>query len=99
MYHLVPGVIGVLQALEAIKILTNSEGVLSQRLLLFDGSTSTFRNVKLRPRNLDCVVCGDNPTIKELIDYEQFCGASAHDKVKKCHFVINLIFLNKIVGC
>lgn len=77
----VPGVIGVLQALETIKILVESPGVLSGRFLLFDGSNATFRNVKLRPRNPDCAVCGDNPSIRDLIDYEQFCGASAHDKV------------------
>ncbi|KAL1492130.1 hypothetical protein ABEB36_012619 [Hypothenemus hampei] len=77
----VPGVIGVLQALEAIKIIVGLNGLLSQRLLLFDGINSTFRNVKLRSRNPNCAVCGDNPTITDLIDYEQFCRASAHDKV------------------
>ncbi|CAH1964055.1 unnamed protein product [Acanthoscelides obtectus] len=77
----IPGVIGVLQALEALKILVQLPDVLSGRLLLFDGSTTTFRNIKLRPRNEKCEVCGVNPTITKLIDYEQFCGASAHDKV------------------
>lgn len=56
-------------------------GVLRQRLLLFDGAENTFRNVKLRPRNANCAVCGDNSTIKQLIDYEQFCGSKANDKV------------------
>ncbi|VEN50255.1 unnamed protein product, partial [Callosobruchus maculatus] len=83
----VPGVIGVLQALEAIKILLESSDVLSGRLLLFDGSTTTFRNVKLRPKNDKCDVCGSTPTITRPIDYEQFCGASAHDKIVN----INLI--------
>ncbi|XP_023014512.2 ubiquitin-like activating enzyme 4 [Leptinotarsa decemlineata] len=77
----VPGLIGVLQALETIKIVTNSTGVLSSRFLTFDGSTCTFRNFKLRPRNPKCEVCGDDPTITSLIDYEQFCGSNAHDKV------------------
>lgn len=76
------GTIGTLQALEAMKIITNIKGVLSQRLLLFDGAETTFRNVKLRPRNVNCAVCGDNPTIKVLIDYEQFCGSKANDKVE-----------------
>lgn len=76
-----PGTIGVLQALEAIKVIQNSSGVLSARLLLFDGSTTTFRNVKLRGRSKVCAVCGDDPTVTSLIDYEQFCGSSAHDKV------------------
>ncbi|CAH0552977.1 unnamed protein product [Brassicogethes aeneus] len=77
----IPGTIGVLQALEAIKILTKTPGVLCGRLLLFDGSNTTFRNIKLRPRNKSCAVCGDSPTVTSLIDYEQFCGASAHDNV------------------
>ncbi|KAF7268153.1 hypothetical protein GWI33_018618 [Rhynchophorus ferrugineus] len=77
----VPGVIGVLEALEAIKIIIKSPGVLSGRLLLFDGSITKFRDVKLRTRNSKCAVCGEEPTITDLIDYEQFCGAAAHDKV------------------
>lgn len=77
----VPGIIGVLQALETIKIITNSPGVLSGRLLLFDGSRTKFRDIKLRPRNTECNMCGDDPVIKDLVDYEQFCGAAAHDKV------------------
>ncbi|RZC35563.1 adenylyltransferase and sulfurtransferase MOCS3 [Asbolus verrucosus] len=77
----VSGTIGVLQALEAIKILTKMEGVLSGRLLLFDGSETVFRNVKLRQRVPSCDVCGDNPQIVSPVDYEQFCGSKAHDKV------------------
>ncbi|XP_065170872.1 adenylyltransferase and sulfurtransferase MOCS3 isoform X2 [Atheta coriaria] len=78
----IPGTIGVLQALETIKILTKQAGVLSGRLLTFDGSDCTFRNVKLRPRSDSCVVCGLKPTITTYIDYEQFCGAKADDKVE-----------------
>nr|CAI5855134.1 unnamed protein product [Callosobruchus analis] len=78
----VPGVIGVLQALEAIKILLGSSDVLSGRLLLFDGSATTFRNVKLRPN-------GSNPTITKPIDYEQFCGASAHDKITNINLLVD----------
>ncbi|XP_050306166.1 adenylyltransferase and sulfurtransferase MOCS3 [Anthonomus grandis grandis] len=78
----VPGIIGVLQSLQTIHILLNNNGgVLSGRLLLFIGCDTIFRNVKLRPRNVNCAVCGDNPTLTQLIDYEQFCGAAAHDKV------------------
>jgi adenylyltransferase/sulfurtransferase len=78
----VAGVVGVLQALETVKILTEMDGVLSGRLLLFDGSGTNFRNVKLRQRVAECAVCGDNPTITTPIDYEQFCGSKAHDKVR-----------------
>lgn len=76
----VPGVIGVLQALEAIKIVLGWTGVLSGQLLLFSGEQSTFRNIRLRAKNPSCDVCGDHPLITKLIDYEQFCGAKATDK-------------------
>lgn len=88
---LVPGVIGILEALEAIKIITGINNVLSGRLMLFDGIPSTFRNIALRKRNANCDVCGDSPSIKSLIDYEQFCGARADDKVIK----IGVLFFHK----
>lgn len=53
--------------------------------MIFDGSETTFRNVKLRNKNTNCEVCGVAPIITEPIDYEQFCGAKAHDKVR-CKF-------------
>ncbi len=53
----------------------------SGRLLMFDGLGGTFRTIKLRRRNPLCAVCGDTPTITQLIDYELFCGSSANDKV------------------
>lgn len=74
------GVIGALQALETIKILLNQPGVLSGRLLLFDGSASTFRTVRLRNKKENCDVCSSNPKLTELIDYEQFCNMKATDK-------------------
>lgn len=82
-FVLVPGCIGVLQALETIKILLNKPDILSSRMLIFDGSNTTFRNIKLRQRNTNCAVCGAAPTITAPINYEQFCQANAHDKV--CH--------------
>lgn len=77
----VPGAIGVLQALEAIKIILNISTGLSGRLLVFDGANCSFRNVRLRGRSPACNMCGDNANIINLIDYEQFCGARANDKV------------------
>ncbi|XP_015112130.1 adenylyltransferase and sulfurtransferase MOCS3 [Diachasma alloeum] len=74
------GTIGVLQALEAIKIILDMPGVLSGRMLLFDGQQSTFRNIRLRSRDPNCLVCGEDPQITELLDYEQFCGSKANDK-------------------
>lgn len=76
----VPGIIGCLQALEAIKILAGTGEPLSSRMIMFDALSSTFRTFKLRSRDKNCAVCGDSPTIKELIDYERFCNASANDK-------------------
>lgn len=77
----VPGIVGTLQALEAVKIaLDMSSGVLSGRLLLFDGSRTTFRCVRLRGKRDNCDVCSPKPIITRLIDYEQFCGMRATDK-------------------
>ncbi|KAK4300483.1 hypothetical protein Pmani_027308 [Petrolisthes manimaculis] len=78
----VPGMIGCLQALEAIKLASGLGTPLSQKLLLFDALQGTFRTVKLRGGKSDCEVCGETPTITKLIDYEQFCGAAATDKEK-----------------
>ncbi|XP_008543693.1 adenylyltransferase and sulfurtransferase MOCS3 [Microplitis demolitor] len=74
------GTIGVLQALEALKIILNLPGVLSGRLMLFDGLEMTFRTVKLRSKLSTCAICGDKPSIDKLIDYEQFCNSRANDK-------------------
>ncbi len=68
-----PGIVGTIQANEVIKVILGAEGILLNRLLLFDAWQMKFRELKLR-KNPDCPVCGDNPAIKELIDYEAFCG-------------------------
>ncbi|KAL0275716.1 UNVERIFIED_CONTAM: hypothetical protein PYX00_003496 [Menopon gallinae] len=75
----VPGVIGVLQALETMKIILRKK-TLSGSLLLFDGLETKFRTVRLRSRNQNCDVCGVHPTVTELIDYEQFCRSKSNDK-------------------
>ena len=68
-----PGIIGAIQANETIKIILGAEGTLVNRLLLFDAWHMKFREFKLQ-KDPNCPVCGETPTIKELIDYEQFCG-------------------------
>ncbi len=68
-----PGIIGVIQATEAIKLILGAGQPLVGRLLLYDALTMQFRQLKLR-RDADCPVCGDNPTVKALIDYDAFCG-------------------------
>ncbi|MFQ3630871.1 molybdopterin-synthase adenylyltransferase MoeB [Roseiflexus sp.] len=76
-----PGVIGTIQATEAIKLLTGIGEPLIGRLLLYDALTLRFRELKLR-RNPDCPVCGDHPTVTELIDYQQFCGISPEESYR-----------------
>jgi len=68
-----PGIVGTIQANEVIKVILGAEGILLNRLLLFDAWKMKFRELKLR-KNPDCPLCGINPTITELIDYEAFCG-------------------------
>src|ERR1700730_11473247 len=68
-----PGVIGVIQATEAIKLLTGIGEPLVGRFLIFDALRMRFRELKLR-KDPDCPVCGTHPTVTALIDYEQFCG-------------------------
>jgi adenylyltransferase/sulfurtransferase len=68
-----PGVVGTIQATEAIKLILGAGTTLVGRLLLYDAWTMRFRELKLR-RDASCPVCGDHPTIKQLIDYEEFCG-------------------------
>ncbi len=68
-----PGIVGTIQANEVIKVILGAEGILLNRLLLFDAWKMKFRELKLK-KNPDCPICGTNPTITELIDYEEFCG-------------------------
>ena len=68
-----PGIIGTIQATEAIKLIIGVGEPLIGRFLIFDALRMRFRELKLR-RDPDCPVCGDHPTVRELIDYEQFCG-------------------------
>jgi molybdopterin/thiamine biosynthesis adenylyltransferase/rhodanese-related sulfurtransferase/molybdopterin converting factor small subunit len=68
-----PGIVGTIQANEVIKVILGAEGILLNRLLLFDAWKMRFRELKLK-KNPACPICGTNPTIKELIDYEEFCG-------------------------
>lgn len=68
-----PGIVGTIQANEVLKVILGAEGILLNRLLLFDAWKMRFRELKLK-KNPKCPLCGENPTIKELIDYEEFCG-------------------------
>ena len=70
---ILPGLVGVIQATEAIKLILGNGEPLIGRLLLVDALAMRFRELKLG-KNPECPVCGPNPTVKELIDYQQFCG-------------------------
>jgi sulfur-carrier protein adenylyltransferase/sulfurtransferase len=74
---ILPGIICVIQATEAIKLIIGAGDLLIGRLLLFDALQMKFRELKLR-RNAECPLCGEHPTITELIDYEVFCGITPH---------------------
>jgi adenylyltransferase/sulfurtransferase len=70
---ILPGLLGVIQATETIKLILKSGDPLIGRLLLVDALGMKFRELKLR-KNPDCPACGTHPTIKQLIDYNEFCG-------------------------
>jgi adenylyltransferase/sulfurtransferase len=74
---ILPGVVGTIQATEAIKLIIGQGQPLVGRLLIYDALAMSFRTLKIR-RDPDCPVCGPNATIKELQDYEYFCGTSSH---------------------
>ena len=73
---MLPGLVGSIQATETVKLIMGIGESLASRLLLIDALDMEFRTVKVR-RNPDCPLCGDNPTVTELIDYEAFCGVPA----------------------
>ena len=70
---MMPGLVGTIQAAETAKLIMGIGDTLTGRMLLIDGLSMEFREIKVR-RNPNCPLCGDNPTVTELVDYEQFCG-------------------------
>lgn len=75
---ILPGVVGVIQATEAVKLILGKGEPLIGRLLHYDALQMKFREFKVR-RNPKCPICGDQPTITKLIDYEQFCGVRGQE--------------------
>jgi sulfur-carrier protein adenylyltransferase/sulfurtransferase len=73
-----PGIIGVMQAIEAIKLIIGIGDSLIGRLVSFDALKLSFKEFKIR-KDPNCPICGDHPTIRELIDYDQFCGIPQAD--------------------
>ncbi len=78
MLGVLPGMIGVMQAIEAVKLILGTGEPLIGRLVSVDTLKMRFREFKVR-RDPNCPICGDSPTIHELIDYEQFCGLPQAD--------------------
>ena len=79
---ILPGLVGVIQATETIKLILGKGDSLVGRLLLVDALNMRFRELKLR-KNPECPVCGANPTVTKLIDYQQFCGIMPETKEEK----------------
>jgi molybdopterin/thiamine biosynthesis adenylyltransferase/rhodanese-related sulfurtransferase/molybdopterin converting factor small subunit len=77
-----PGIIGAIQATEAVKLILGKGETLAGRLLVLDAMKMRFRELKLR-KNPDCPVCGAHPTVTHLIDYEQFCGIRGEEMEAK----------------
>jgi adenylyltransferase/sulfurtransferase len=71
-----PGVIGVIQATETIKLIVGKGEPLIGRLLMYDSLAMRFREIRIR-RDPDCPLCGNHPTITELLNYEELCGLEA----------------------
>ena len=79
-----PGVIGVIQATETIKLIVGKGEPLLGRLLMYDSLAMRFREIRIR-RDPDCPLCGANPTITELLNYEEFCGLEVAEAVGVGH--------------
>lgn len=76
-FGVLPGIVGSIQAVEVLKLILGQGDPLIGRLLIFDAMAMEFSEVKIR-RDPHCPMCGDNPTITELIDYDAFCGVPAY---------------------
>ena len=70
---MLPGAVGLMQATEVIKLVLGAGLTMIGRLLLYDAMKMSFREVKVR-RNPDCELCGEHPSLNELIDYQAFCN-------------------------
>ena len=79
-----PGIIGCIQATEIIKLALGKGEPLINRLMLYSALDMKFRELKLR-RDPKCPICGENPTIKELIDYQEFCGIGLEPEEPEAH--------------
>jgi len=91
-----PGIIGTIQATEAIKIVLGKGDVLSGRFMVYDALSMKFKELKLS-KNKNCPICGENPRIKELIDYEEFCNVKEEEEKSLEEDEISVHGLKKMV--
>lgn len=84
-----PGIIGCIQATEAVKLLLGIGDSMVGRLLVFDALRMRFRELKLR-KDPECPICGENPTVTELIDYVEFCGLPGHQDAPAATTIIEI---------
>jgi sulfur-carrier protein adenylyltransferase/sulfurtransferase len=91
-FGLLCGTIGAAQGTEALKLITGIGEPLTGRLKLYDALEARWTTVKVM-KDPDCPVCGENPTVTELIDYEEFCGVPAHDREELVDHLIDLEIL------
>jgi len=90
-----PGLMGMIQATEAVKIILGYGETLAGRLLLYDAGGMNFRTIRIR-RNRECPVCGDAPIVRELIDYEQFCASTSASRSQAEEGEIERPFMEQI---
>ncbi|KAM9842460.1 adenylyltransferase and sulfurtransferase MOCS3 [Aulostomus maculatus] len=83
----VPGIMGCFQALEVLKIASGQGSSCGQQLVLFDAHSARFRSIRLRPKQAGCAVCGEKPSVTQLVDYEAFCGSAATDKCRRLNLL------------
>lgn len=79
---ILPGIIGLIQATECVKLVLGTGTTLVGRLLQYDSLAMKFRELRIR-KDPSCPICGENPTVRELVDYEQFCGIQKPQEEKK----------------
>uniref|UniRef100_A0A4W5KKI1 Adenylyltransferase and sulfurtransferase MOCS3 n=1 Tax=Hucho hucho TaxID=62062 RepID=A0A4W5KKI1_9TELE len=85
----VPGIMVCFQALERLKIASGQGSSCGQQLLMFDAQDVRFQSIRLWPKQASCAVCGENPTVTHLVDYEKFCGSAATDKCRRLNLLSN----------
>lgn len=90
--------IGSIQVTEAIKVLTGIGETIVGRLMLYDGLDMAYRSVKIR-KDPNCAICGENPTVTELIDYEAFCGAVSDEAAEAAKdSTISVVMLQQMLA-